>query len=311
MNIKHVQYIQAILREGSVTNAARTLYVSQPALSQSIKQLEQEIGAPVFDHYKPVPHLSFAGEMYLEAAWHIHTIEMNLKNKISEQKGEIHTTLCCGISAQRGAQLLPHVLPEYCKKYPYVQIELVEFGSQQLEKMVRNGECDIALVTTEPQYEQLEYRLLENEQLCLMASKQTYLAQHFPDGAALSLRAARNESFVVLRPGHSIRNIQDHLFATNRFHPKILLETNNFTTALNVTAYANAVMLCPQRYIDFSPDIREHVHCYPLDAQGFERHFYLCYRKELYFAEYMQDFLETIRMVLKRTSLSEGDRIHD
>ena len=94
---------------------------------------------PVFERYKPQPLLTSAGEMYLEAARDTQLIEMNLRNRLNEQKKEVHATLRFGISAQRGAQLLPHVMPRYIRKYPYVRIELVEFGSHTLEQMVKDG----------------------------------------------------------------------------------------------------------------------------------------------------------------------------
>ena len=298
MNSKYAQYVQTILREGSMTAAARALYVSQPALSQAIKQLEQELGTPVFERYKPVPRLSYSGKMYLEAAKQIQLIEMNLRNRLAEQKKEIHATLRLGISAQRGAQLLPSVIPDYMRMYPFVNIELVEFGSHTLEQLVKDGECDIAFVTTEPHFHQLEYRLLENEQLALVACKQTALAQRHPDGAAIELEDAADERFVVLRPGHSVRSIQDHLFTLARFQPKVLLESNNFATALNVAAHTQAVMLCPLVYVMASEEIRSRVHCYRIDSRGYERHFYMCWRREMYLANYMEDLLQLVQKAL-------------
>ena len=49
MNIKHAQYVLTVLKEGSITNAAKKLYVSQPSLSQMIKLAENNLGAPIFN----------------------------------------------------------------------------------------------------------------------------------------------------------------------------------------------------------------------------------------------------------------------
>lgn len=48
MNLKHAQYIMEIIKEGSITNASKTMHVSQPALSQTIKAVEKYLGAPIF-----------------------------------------------------------------------------------------------------------------------------------------------------------------------------------------------------------------------------------------------------------------------
>ena len=68
MNIRHIQYVLSILREGSITAASKKLFVSQPALSQTIKQIEQDLGAPIFDRNTDPISLTCAGQKYVEAA---------------------------------------------------------------------------------------------------------------------------------------------------------------------------------------------------------------------------------------------------
>ena len=68
MNEKHMQYILAVLREGSVTAAAKKLYISQPSLSQAIKAAEASLGAPIFDRTTDPMTLTPAGQLYVEAA---------------------------------------------------------------------------------------------------------------------------------------------------------------------------------------------------------------------------------------------------
>ena len=65
MNLKHASYVLAVLREGSITAAAKKLYVSQPSLSQTIKQVEQNLGAPIFDRATEPLALTYAGELYV------------------------------------------------------------------------------------------------------------------------------------------------------------------------------------------------------------------------------------------------------
>ena len=68
--------------------------------------------------------------------------------------------------------------------------------------------------------------------------------------------------------------------------------------AKRVAANARAVMLCPYVYIAQSPEVRARVRCYPIKGMEYERHLYLCYRKELYFARFMEDFLAIVRSKL-------------
>lgn len=159
-----------------------------------------------------------------------------------------------GISIQRGLQLLPLVIPPFTRKYPHVKIELIEHGSDTLERLTTEGECDIALITTNEKPSALEYILLETEQLVLMADRSTDIAQRIPDGTPIDITEAASECFVCLCPGHSVRTIQDRLFQLHQMKPSILLESNSLEACKNVAARAGAVMICPYVYIAGSRD---------------------------------------------------------
>lgn len=294
MNMKHIQYVLTVLREGSITGASKKLYVSQPALSQTIKQIEQDLGAPIFDRSTDPISLTYAGQKYVDAAQKMLDIERNLRTQISEMKDEVHGRIRVGISVQRGLQLLPLIVPEFSREYPFVKIELVEHGSDTLEHMTSEGHCDIALIATNEKPNKLNYVLIENEQVVLMAARSTQLAHRIPDGTPIEITEAQNEKFVSMKSGHSVRLVQDRLFALHHIKPQILMETSNMEAGKHVAARSNAVMLIPQVYVSNSLDLHYRVQCHPILNTDYERHFYLCYRKGLYLPKYMEDFARIV-----------------
>lgn len=78
MNFKHINYVLTVLTEGSITAASKKLFVSQPALSQTIKLIEQDLGAPIFDRSTDPISLTYAGQRYVEAAQAMLDIDRNL-----------------------------------------------------------------------------------------------------------------------------------------------------------------------------------------------------------------------------------------
>ncbi len=294
MNIKHIQYVLTVLREGSITAASKKLYVSQPALSQTIKQIEQDLGACIFDRTTDPISLTYAGQKYVEAAQQMLDIDRNLRAQIAEMKDQIHGRIRIGISVQRGLQLLPQVVPEFCRMYPFIKVELIEHGSDTLERMTSEGQCDISLVATNEKPNKLQYVLLENEQVVLMAARSTDLAHRFEDGTPIEITEAINERFVSMRPGHSVRLVQDRLFDQHHMNPSIILETGNMEAGKHVAARANAVMLIPHVYVANSLDLHYRVQCHPLLNSDYQRHFYLCYRKGLYLPRYTEDFVQIV-----------------
>ena len=186
LNLKHAQYMMTILQEGSITAAAKKLFISQPSLSQMVKLVETNLGTPVFNRATDPLTLTPAGEKYIEAAGQILAIHANLEREIEEIRAEEHGKIKFGIPVQRGMMLLPLALPRFFEAYPHVTVELFEQGSSRMENMVLNGTVDLACMTTVARHEELTYQLLENEEMVLLAARSTGLASRIPDGTPVS-----------------------------------------------------------------------------------------------------------------------------
>ncbi|MHC1786908.1 MAG: LysR family transcriptional regulator [Christensenellales bacterium] len=299
MNLRYGECVLAVLRGGSITAAAKSLYLSQSALSQTIKRAEEELGAPIFNRDTDPISLTYAGERYLKAVGQVMAINTNLNNEISEINREVQGRLRLGISLQRGMALLPLVIPEFVQRYPHVKIDLTERGSDTLEKLLHEGICDLALITTDPKFSDLEYILLEAEEVVLIAALDTPLARAYPDGAEIPIEAAVRERFVSLRHGHSVRKAQDELFQSHHINPQMLLETDSLEAAKRLAASGSAVMLCPYVYVRQSPEVRAKVKCLRVQGVDFKRHFYLSYRKGLFFTRFMTDFMQIVKAKLQ------------
>lgn len=82
MTERHIEYVLTIAREGSITAASRKLYVSQPSLSQTIKLIERNLGAEIFNRRTEPISITPAGKMYIEAARKVLAIEEALRQEI-------------------------------------------------------------------------------------------------------------------------------------------------------------------------------------------------------------------------------------
>ena len=297
MNEKHMQYVLTVLKEGSFTNAAKKLYVSQPSLSQIIKTAESNLGAPIFDRSTDPITLTPAGQLYVEAARQVTTISTNLRKQVEELSKEEFGTIRLGISVQRGMELLPELYPRFKKRFPHVGLELHEQGSATMEKSVLEGEVGIALLTTFPRHEELVYDLIQEEKLVLIVNRECELAKRIAPGTPINILEARDETFISSQSGHSVRTIQDSLFITRDMKPKIDLVTISIEVGKHVVAASPVVMACPDSYVetDNSPDSA--YFSYPILGVENPRHFYACYRKDMYLTKYMKGFLEILHEI--------------
>ena len=292
--------LMTIVRAGSITGAAKSLYISQSALSQRIKRVEDELGTPLLDRGTVPIRLTYAGERYLDAMQRIAGITTALRNELHEIEGEAQGRMRLGISLQRGMQLLPLVIPPFTHRYPRVRIELMEHGSNQLERMLHEGVCDIALITTEPRFADLHYELLEAEEVVLIAAKTSAFAKRHEHLDEVPITAARDEKFVFLRQGHSVRALQDELFLRNHMEPLPLLETDSLEAAKRLAAEGAALMLCPSVYVSQSPEVDIKVQRFRVERMDYKRHFYFSYRKDMALSRFMADFLDIVLRALSQ-----------
>ncbi len=294
INEKHIQYVLTVLKEGSFTGAAKKLYVSQPALSQIIKSAESGLGAPIFDRSSATIALTPAGELYVNAAKQITAISANLDKQIEELENEQFGVLRLGITVQRGMEVLPLLYPRFKKRFPHVDLELHEQGSETMEKSVLGRDVEIAMLTTSPKYEELIYDLIQQETMVLLVNKSCALARRIKPGTPIDIREAADETFVCSARGHSARAILDSLLIVRDMHPKIGLETISIEVGKNVVAASPVVMACPDAYADLSNSEAAPYYVYPLLGVENPRHFYACYRKDLYLTKYMRGFLDIL-----------------
>ena len=306
MNMKQALYFKTIAQYGTITAAAKQLYISQPSLSQTLRQIEDEVGTPLFDRSTSPFHLTYAGERYLKAVEAMLDIENRLKEEIESIRRDDGGRLRLGISVTRAMQVLPDVIPIFTKAYPNVTIELTEAASASLEGLLQKGQIDLALAALEANEANIAYELIEKESIGILAGKDSQLAQLVPSGTPISLEMVEKEAFVSLDTSHSSRIIQDRLFRRYNIRPMILLETSSLEVARRVALKSGACMVLPDVYAD------EFVFnsggaFYPLKDYENHRHFYACYRNDENTKKYIRDFVSITTSVLNQTT--HGKRI--
>ncbi len=291
MNLKQAQYIKTIAECGSITAASKKLFVSQPALSQMLRQIEQEIQLPIFDRSTSPLRLTYAGEKYLRAADRMLAANAELESQLREIRQDYSGRLRLGISVTRAMQVMPLVLPTFLNRYGGVTLELRESGSATLEQLLQSGEIDLALAALESTSPNVAYELIEKETIGILAGSDAAISKRLASGTPVTLDAARGDSFVCLTQSHSSRIIQDKLFRRGNFAPHVLLETDSLEVGRRVALEAGACMLLPDIYID--DYVRQkRGGFYPLKDYENHRHFYACYRKDEFIPKYTRDFIE-------------------
>jgi len=245
MNTRHAQIILTVLRFGSFTAAAKALYITQPTLSQTVKQIETQLGEPIFVRGRTPLELTPAGELYAQAARQIIRIETQLDEAISHMHGKTCGTLRLGFPLRRSSEVLPQILSEFMRLYPDVRVEVCEGSDAQLTGMLMRHELDIAFQHSQDRLDQMEYRLVASEEIVLLAGPQTELARRIPSGSTISLMEAAGERFVIAAEMTASRSYFDEQQKLLGITPTIAMICDNAETALRTCAANQMAMLCP------------------------------------------------------------------
>ena len=237
MNTRHAQLVLAVVREGSFTAAAKSLFVTQPTLSQQIRQIEQQLGQPIFERSTTPVSLTPAGQIYVQSARRFLQIEAQMNESLAALSGRQTGLLRLGLPMQRADELLPQVLPEFQSAYPDVRLQAVSARNGALEAGLLGGELDMALLFGEAENETLDYQLIASDEVILVAGRKAALAQRVPSGSTVSLSACEGEKFVL--PAENLP------FARAALSPFVALRTDDSQCAKRVCAACSLVMLCP------------------------------------------------------------------
>lgn len=299
MNSRQLHYITKVAQTGSISKAAEELRISQPSLSQMIKSIEKSIGTPIFNREKYPATLTYAGEKYLEAATKILSIESKLADDLNEILSENKGRIRLGISMHRAIAFLPEILKKFKQEYPYVEVDIHEVGSAGLENQAYLQHVDLAFVTSGQANPDLIYLPILIEKIYLIAGQNTRIASRIPSGEKIKIREARKEEFIVLKPGHAIRSIQDQLFSEYKLFPDVFCETDSIELAKKMALYCDKVALYPE-IVTTSLDLMYEGSYYEIERPRNYKTFCLCYHKNIQIKKYMQHFIDISMEHLKK-----------
>ena len=146
MTLQQLKILLAVARHGSFTRASQELHVSQPALSLHIRQLEEEVGQPLFDRTGKGATLTEAGRFVEQYAFRIFAEFRELEQGLGELRGVQRGELAVGASTTPGNYLLPRIIGEFRRRYPKIAVHLEITNSREMGLRVLRNEVDLALV---------------------------------------------------------------------------------------------------------------------------------------------------------------------
>lgn len=305
MDLKHLDYILAIAEEKNISRAADKLFISQPTLSQYLLKLEQELGVTLFNRIKNSLTLTYAGEVYVNAAKEILNTEKQTSSFIEDiidlRKGK----LIIGFAPDRGATILPNVIPKFLEKYPGIKVDLVEENAKQLETLTLQGHIDISVIVYYAQEISLEYEFLCSEEIILAVPK-THKLAHLADNstsgkkAVVDLTLFKDDPFILMKQGTKIRQITDNIFKDAGITPNIVFESASLNTVQFTAANMSALSILPEKIINYK-SIGDDLVYFSINPDQYYWPIIATFRKNTYLTRAAKEFISILKSYLNKT----------
>ncbi len=239
IKLRNIEVLSSIIRTGSLSEAARELGVSQPAISKTLKQTEKALNIPLFKRSRAGISATPEATLLFESINHI---DLALKNfhetahDISEAKvGKLKLTAPPAI----GNCILPHAIEEFRKKYPYIPISISIQKNRKINETINFGQADIGVVHFPAENTELMARELNTTDLVCVIRKDHPLAKK----NTITKEDLSKHELVICNDGgwfsDIMKDVTEKYGAIERNH----IEVNQFLIAFNLVTKGLGVTL--------------------------------------------------------------------
>jgi DNA-binding transcriptional LysR family regulator len=210
MNLDHVRSFLEVIKRGSLSEAARALGVSQPAVSNQIKGLERELGTELLIRgERGVVSLTAAGEVFLAFARQVVAAHEGMLQRLNHIKEEVSGELIIAASTTPGEFVLPQLLTDFKARYPQVEAQVTIADTGDVVEKVLARECDIGFIGAPIERPRLTLVPLIKDEIVLAV----YPDHPFAGREAIRLEELQGQRLILREEGSGTRRSLEQLLA--------------------------------------------------------------------------------------------------
>lgn len=203
MKIRHLRIFKMVCEEGSITKAAEKLYITQPAVSNAISELESFLDVALFDRISRKIYLNETGKLFLTKVINILDLYDNLEQSVKDL--EDHAKIKIGSSITIANFILPKKLIEFEQIYKNIPVEVTVENAWKIEEKLYNNEIDLGLIEGVIYNEELIKIPFSSYKMVIICSPEHTLAAE----KSISIKQIIQEKLLLREKGSAIRDVFD------------------------------------------------------------------------------------------------------
>lgn len=285
MTLRHLIIFIRVADLGSMTAAAKSLYISQPTVSQAVSELEEYYGIKLFDRLSRHLYITDSGSQLLGYARHITGLfnEMEQAMKNPDKAGRLKI----GASMTVGTCLLPKLISRFTKKCPSVQVQAVVKNTKDMEQLILQNDVDFAVVEGIVHDPDITVIPFFEDELVLVCGRNHPLYQ----AKKIPLPDLRRLEYIVREQGSGTRELFEIKMAAEELEWQPIWECNDSNGLISAAVSGIGVAVISQLLVRNEIQSGE---LSTLHVEGFDlkRKFCVIYHKNKYLTNSMKTFFE-------------------
>ena len=251
MELKQIHYFTEVVKQGSFSKAAEQLYISQPNISNVIKDLEKELDVTLLNRTTRKLELTDTGKLFFQYGQQIFQSLQSFYQELDDVKNRKTGAIKIGIFPMLGMHFFTEILAEFHRQYPGISIRFEEDGAYNLKKSLIQGELDLVVMPLPIEKEEFDFLPFLKGDLRILVHKHHVLANK----EEVAWSDLQNEDFIIFREGFSIR---DTIFEECRrlgFEPTIICESSQWNFMIEMVSIKQGIAILPQstqKELDFT-----------------------------------------------------------
>ena len=310
------KYVYAVYQEGNFTRAAESLFISQPSLSAAIKNIEKEVGAPLFDRGGGAARLTEIGREYIAAAKKIMSAEHDFLNRIHDIY-ELETgSISVGGTNYLCSYVLPRIINRFTALHPKVEVSLVEAQSKTLMEQIDSEKLDIMIDSFDENMDMYEGDPLVSEKilLCLPAdrpiNRKLESFRIYPDDIyngsvdissipAVPIEVFKDEPFILLKNGNDMYYRAKMIFEKNDIVPNVVFSVDQMNISYALADSGMGACFATDTLFRYGK-FNNNVLLYNVSQEHGSRMLYIAHKRNRYCTRTMHEFIRVAKEVIQK-----------
>lgn len=302
-----MKYVYTVYKCKSFSEAARQLYITQPALSLAVRRAEEALGTQIFDRSARSLTLTQAGELYIRKYYEIRDLENELNRQVSDLSGLLTGTVHIGGTNYFNSYILPPVITAFHAAYPGIQLELSEAGSYELPALLKENRIDLTFLSglsAKDPYIRIpcfrdtvllcvpkSFPLDERIKKAALTNLDVLAGKHLEkETEALPVSLFSSLPFILLSRGNNLYDRCMKLFESEKMEPQVVMTISQLATAWHLACEGLAATFISDRLVTKGS---ESVWFFRIGSPLFDRNFDLIMSERRYISHAMKAFADT------------------